>query len=394
MRALPAPWATAVRACLLRARGALGDDHVFPGNDERRIGRDEVALVRPVVSVLLRGRRHTHRLRVVEPRQCGAVIERRPPGFVGRAPGVALHVAPDDRDQRRQGPVDLGPVLLEDVHSHARLAGHELDVLHAVLGHGPVLDDTLLGDEQAHGGAFDELRLVGLDRRVCRGPDQGAHRAGIVEPDLRDPVVDRLTLAIPGGQGMRLDVAANTRQLDDDVGVGRPPVRLEGFDGHPGLALEERDGLDHAADNSACPAFDQSVGPAYGSVARRTGRTQPNLSGGVDQCRRTSNTGPKRPAPATAMPTSTRAKDAGTSSRARWRSAGWRRRWGRSGWFRPRHSRGWCPAPRITITCRRPTRRCTGDTSVNHSNPSSRPTRATSSLSRSSRTTPTTTPSG
>src|SRR3989442_1324340 len=190
MRALPAPWVTAVRACLLRARGALGDDHVFPGDDERRIGRDEVGLVRPDVSVLLRGRRHTHRLRVVEPRQCGAVIERRPPGLVGRAPGVALHVAPDDRDQRRQGPVDLGPVLLEDVHSHARLAGHELDVLHAVLGHGPVLDDTLLGDEQAHGGAFDELRLVGLDRRVCRGPDQGAHRAGIVEPDLRDPDVD------------------------------------------------------------------------------------------------------------------------------------------------------------------------------------------------------------
>src|SRR5207247_3070958 len=66
MRALPAPWATAVRACLLRARGALGDDHVFPGDDERRIGRDEVGLVRPDVSVLLRGRRHTHRLRSEE----------------------------------------------------------------------------------------------------------------------------------------------------------------------------------------------------------------------------------------------------------------------------------------------------------------------------------------
>src|SRR5207249_7461897 len=81
-----------------------------------------------------------------------------------------------------------------------------------------------------------------------------SHRAGVVEPEFRDPVVDGLALAIRGGQGVRLDVPANARQLDDDLGMGGPPVGLEGVDGHPRLALEEQNGLDHAGDHTGPPS--------------------------------------------------------------------------------------------------------------------------------------------
>jgi len=42
-----------------------------------------------------------------------------------------------------------------------------------------------------------------------------------------------------------LDVAADTGQPRDDLPVALAPVGLERLQGHPGLALEERDDLDH-----------------------------------------------------------------------------------------------------------------------------------------------------
>src|SRR3989454_3055169 len=59
-------------------------------------------------------------------------------------------------------------------------------------------------------------------------PARARIAAGVVEPEFRDPVVDGLALAIRGRQGVRLDVPANARQLDDDLRMGGPPVGLEG----------------------------------------------------------------------------------------------------------------------------------------------------------------------
>src|SRR2546426_8633467 len=50
-----------------------------------------------------------------------AVVARRPPRLVGRAPCVALHVAPHHGDARRQGPVDRSEEHTSELQSPCNL---------------------------------------------------------------------------------------------------------------------------------------------------------------------------------------------------------------------------------------------------------------------------------
>ena len=204
---------------------------------------------------------------VVEPGDGDAVPGGAAPPVVGGPPEMALNVSPDHRDGRRQRPVGLAPVALEGLHLHAGLAGDELHVLHAARRRGSVLDDVLLDDEEAHGRAVDELRLVGFDRLDGRRAPQRPHGGGVLEPHLGDAVVEGPALAVARGQGVRLHVAPDAGQPGHHLGMLRSPVVLEGLDGELGPAAEIRERLDH----------DQSSSTTQwrGSTMRKTPRPRP-----------------------------------------------------------------------------------------------------------------------
>src|SRR4030095_6558484 len=61
----------------LFSRSPLGNDNVLPRDDERELAwRDEVDFVRSSARVLRRGGGLAHRLRISEPGDCHAVVQR------------------------------------------------------------------------------------------------------------------------------------------------------------------------------------------------------------------------------------------------------------------------------------------------------------------------------
>src|SRR5581483_10760773 len=106
--------------------------------------------------------------------------------------------------------------------------------------------DVFLRHEKSHLGGVDEFCAVG-EQRLARGSGEGRRELlGIPEPELGDTVEARLRVQVRLVDEMRLDVAAETRQLERERSMHADPVLAEVLQCHAGLALELPDPLDKA----------------------------------------------------------------------------------------------------------------------------------------------------